>query len=329
MMSNEFTKAQAYRIIDQMAVKAGWEDLIAEIFTRFFSESDVPELVKIFGVDICDLYPSDRELRESEELYRQTLNSISDSVFLTDGKGDFIFVCPNVELTFGFTQKEVAALSNIAKLFGENLYDEAALEVSSEIRNIERSVPDKQGKLHTLLINVKKVTIKGASLLFVCRDITERKQMEEELRIKTEKLEDMNATLRVLLNRREDDKREIGENVLLNIRDLVMPTINSLKMKTADRRLLAELELVESNLTEIVSPFSRALTGGSARLSPTELKLANYIKEGKTSKEAAELMHLSRQTIETYRKNIRKKLKISNKKENLRSYLLALQKPDI
>lgn len=291
-MTKTFSKDKARRIIDQLAADAGWEDLISEILARFCSENDTGELMKLFGIEVSEQPLSDLVLRESEELYRLTLNSISDSVFLTDSSGGFFFICPNVDITFGYSPEEVASFGNIFKLFGEDLYDVNELHRKKEIRNIEKTVSDKDGNFHTLLINVKRVNIKGASLLFVCRDITERKQMEEELRIKTDKLEDMNAALRVLLNRREDDKKEIGENVLLNIRDLVMPTLNSLKMKISDRLLLAELELIESNLKEIISPFSRQLIGGQARLSPAELKLANFIKEGKTSKEAAELMSL-------------------------------------
>jgi PAS domain S-box-containing protein len=38
------------------------------------------------------------------------------------------------------------------------------------------------GKQHTLLVTVKRVDIRGGTMLYTCRDITERKQMEEQLR---------------------------------------------------------------------------------------------------------------------------------------------------
>jgi PAS domain-containing protein len=45
-------------------------------------------------------------LRESEELHRATLSNISDAVFLTDDDGLFTFICPNVDVIFGYVPDE-------------------------------------------------------------------------------------------------------------------------------------------------------------------------------------------------------------------------------
>jgi PAS domain S-box-containing protein len=120
-------------------------------------------------------------LRQSEELHRIILTNISDSVFLTDDEGRFTFICPNVDNIFGYPFKEIYAMENISALIGGKLYDPERLEDVSELRNIERSVADKGGAQHTVLINVKKVDIKYGSRLFTCRDITEYKRVKEEL----------------------------------------------------------------------------------------------------------------------------------------------------
>ena len=44
---------------------------------------------------------SAQALRESEELHRITLLSMSDAVFITDDSGVFTFICPNVDVIFG------------------------------------------------------------------------------------------------------------------------------------------------------------------------------------------------------------------------------------
>ncbi len=123
-----------------------------------------------------------RALHDSEELHRVTLSSISDAVFLTDDDGRFTFICPNVDVIFGYVPDEVQAMSRISHLLGENLFDRSELTARGEIRNIEREVTAKSGEHRSLLIHLKKVSIKGGTVLYSCRDVTDRRHAEEELR---------------------------------------------------------------------------------------------------------------------------------------------------
>jgi two-component system sensor kinase FixL len=123
-----------------------------------------------------------RALRESEELHRATLSSISDAVFLTDDDGLFTFICPNVDVIFGYLPDEVQAMTRISGLLGANLFDRAELAARGEIKNIEREITSKTGERRTLLIHLKKVSIQGSTVLYTCRDVTERKHAEDELR---------------------------------------------------------------------------------------------------------------------------------------------------
>jgi PAS domain S-box-containing protein len=121
-------------------------------------------------------------LRESEELHRLTLSNISDAVFLTDDEGAFTFICPNVDIIFGYGPDEVQAMGRISRLLGENLFDRAELAARREIRNIERDVVSKSGEHRALLIHLKQVSIQTSTVLYSCRDVTERKHAEDELR---------------------------------------------------------------------------------------------------------------------------------------------------
>jgi DNA-binding CsgD family transcriptional regulator len=82
--------------------------------------------------------------------------------------------------------------------------------------------------------------------------------------------------------------------------------------------------IVESLLKEITSPFLRKLTSQDLTLTPTEIQVANLVKEGKTTKEVAELLNSSTRAVEFHRENLRAKIGLKNKKINLRSYLLSL-----
>ena len=74
-----------------------------------------------------------RALAESEELHRATLSSISDAVLLTDDEGSFTFICPNVDVIFGYVPDEVQMMGSIDKLLGEQLFDRAELAARGEI----------------------------------------------------------------------------------------------------------------------------------------------------------------------------------------------------
>ena len=163
-------------------------------------------------------------------------------------------------------------------------------------------------------------------------DITERKladqalrAKEAELRSKAKNLEDVNTALRVLLKRREEDKSELEQKVLSNVKDLVLPYLEGLKKTSLDANQSFCVSILESNLNDIVSPFSHRLSSKYLGLTPTEIRVADLVKEGKTTKEIAEFMNVSAKTIEAHRDNIRKKIGIKHKKTNLRTYLSSLQ----
>lgn len=123
-----------------------------------------------------------QKLLESEEVHRITLSSISDAVFLCNDNGDLVFICPNVNVIFGYNDIEVEKFGNIRKLLGWGFFDINEVRRKGEIENIELMVTDKFGNKKDLLCNVKQVDIKNATLLFVCRDITKRKRVEDALK---------------------------------------------------------------------------------------------------------------------------------------------------
>ena len=169
------------------------------------------------------------------------------------------------------------------------------------------------------------------AVTMVSTDITERKravealrQREAELENKTHRLEEVNAALRVLLEKRDGDRRELEEKVLFNVKELVAPYLEKLRKTKLALKQLTYLGILESNLNDIISPFSRTLSSKLVNLTPTEIRVANLVKAGKTSQEIAEVMCISSRTVESHRDTIRKKLDLRNRKANLRSQLLSI-----
>jgi len=167
---------------------------------------------------------------------------------------------------------------------------------------------------------------KALRMIGTYQDINDRKLMETDLLRKTLRLEETNTALRVLLRQREKDKEELEENVLSNVKNSVEPYLKELKAGRLDQRQTLFLDLLESGLMNITSPFCNKLTSDYLGLTPGELQIAYLIREGKRTKEIAELLNLSSKTIEGYRKNLRKKLGLTNAKANLRTHLLSIDK---
>lgn len=151
------------------------------------------------------------------------------------------------------------------------------------------------------------------------------KQREQELEIKTGNLEEMNSALKVLLQRREDDRKELEEKVLSNVKELVTHNLEKLRNTRLDAKQSGYVDVLESNLNSIVSPFSRTLSHQFLDFTPVEIEVADLVRQGKRTKEMADLLNVSPRTIEFHRQNIRSKLGIQQKKANLRTRLLSIQ----
>ncbi len=169
------------------------------------------------------------------------------------------------------------------------------------------------------------------SITEILGDKIEKKQVENALEEKDKKLkqhaqhlEEVNTALNVLLNHREEEKKKLEENILSNVEKFILPYIEKMEKTRLINENKTLLDIIKSNLKEIISPFARKLSAKHLALTPAEIKIADLVKLGKTTKEIAELLNVSAGAIEFHRNNIRKKFGLKNKKINLRSYLLSL-----
>jgi PAS domain S-box-containing protein len=162
-------------------------------------------------------------------------------------------------------------------------------------------------------------------------EIKERKKVEHELReaekklkVHANELSESNAALKVLLKQRAQDQTDFGNNILSNIKHLIIPYIEKLKKNKLEQDEIAYLNIIESNLNEIVSPFATKLSFQFLDFTPREIMIADIIKDGKQDKDIMEILNISLDTVKTHRKNIRRKLGIYGNRINLRTKLLSL-----
>lgn len=162
-------------------------------------------------------------------------------------------------------------------------------------------------------------------------DITDRKKSEALLKLREEEsrrlaknLEEANIALRIVLSRRGEDRKILEEKIQFNVNEVILPFIESLKKANLEYRDKHYLDLLESNLKSVLSPFIKNLSKTHKSLTPKEMQIAEMIREGKNSKDIADMLGTSVATINTHRNNIRKKLNMKKQKTNLRSHLLSL-----
>jgi FixJ family two-component response regulator len=145
---------------------------------------------------------------------------------------------------------------------------------------------------------------------------------EKELHGEKQRLKDINIALKVLLNQREKDKKRLEEKVFFNIQKLILPYLEKLKAGGSDKQQNSLLSIIEDNLNGIAAPLIRGLSPELLQLTPKEIEICNLIRQGRTSKEIAEIFCLSPRTVDTHRNNIRKKIGL-DQKSNLRTFLLT------
>jgi len=292
--------------------------------------------IQTINVDITEHKRAERKLEEQTAQNQLILETAMDGFLVISMEGKILNANLAASTLYGYSQDELIGME-YRDLELEDTPHEIAKHMKTLMKKgsdrFERSHRRKDGRIIDVEISSNYVAMNGQRFFFAfLHDVTARKtaehalmQREEELEIKAKDLEEANAALRVLLKRRDEDKRELEEKVLFNVRQLIAPCLEKLRKSRLDEKQQTYVCILESNLNEIISPLSYRLSSTHLSLTPAELQTANFVKHGRTTKEIAAFLNLSSGTIETHRKNIRKKIGIRNKKANLRTHLLSIR----
>jgi PAS domain S-box-containing protein len=152
-------------------------------------------------------------------------------------------------------------------------------------------------------------------------EVARRTETAKELHMKSERLRELNTAMRVLLDKRNEDRLRSEENIRVNLVQLIEPYLDRLDHSGLNSSQQQLLNVIRMNLNEVVGSPMPELAAKYYIFSPGELQVANLIRKGRTTKDMSRLLNISPRTVESYRNNIRKKLGLKNKKVNLKTYL--------
>ena len=293
-----------------------------------------------------EVKPHIEPLSFSEELARAVINSLSAHIVILDENG---VILETNRAWNAFSSK--SGMPEDFEYRGINyleICDVATGEDASDAHNISKGIRRViQGHTREFLFDypchsqdsrhwyymraIRMSDTKPARVIISHEDITALKLVEEALRKSREELkeqkqslEEANIALKVLIKQRENDKLDLEKNVLTNVKELVLPYVEKLKEVPLKPRNKTLVELIENHLKDIISPLLQKFSNAQIILTPQEIKVVALIKDGKSSKEIADILNISETTVNFHRKNLRKKFGLKNRQMNLRSYLMSM-----
>jgi PAS domain S-box-containing protein len=289
------------------------------------------------SIDITDMRRAEEELKKSEGMYRTIFETTPGATMIIEEDTTISMINREFATQTGYEAREIEGKKSWTEFILKEDLDRVMgyhrlrrLDPGAAPRNYEFRYTDRKGRVRDVYATVAMMPGTKKTVLSLL-DITDRKRdeetlraMAEELKSKTNALEEMNAALRVLLKQREEDKMDLEKRILASVKELVIPHLWELKKCLSGQKELTRLQILESNLQGIISPFAQKLSLQFLNLTQKEIQIANLIKEGKTTKEIARFMDLSKFAIDTHRAHLRSKLGLTNKKANLRTYLSSL-----
>ena len=302
---------------------------------------------KVLQREISERKRAEAVLKESEEKYNQFFKTSRDCVFITSKDGRLVDLNDAAVELFGYSSRDELLQKKMPYVYANKEERAKHARVIAECGYVKEYPIDlrrKDGSVrHALITAVARYDVSGRTIGFqgTIRDVTEQRRVEKELRKyredlesmvaertseledKTRNLQEVNTTLNVLLQKREEDRKILEENLVANISSLVLPYIGGIRRNNLDAQQQLCLEAIEKNLSGIVSPLLKNIQ--QFELTPREIQIVSLIKDGKTTKEIARALGIGEGSIDTHRKNIRKKMGL-NRSCNLQSHLRFLEK---
>ena len=292
---------------------------------------------KLLSKELTERRIAEEALRHSEELYRSVVEDQNELICRLKPDQTITFVNNSFCRFFDKSSDAIVGhpidpgVSRQVRLFMGNLIASLNKDCPAESTEIAMTLTNGEKRwVHWTLRAIMHEKDTPVEYQAVGRDVTRRREIQQRLeethtRLVTEQvsLHRKNTALKELLHQIEQEKDFIKQRMQSNLNKLVLPIVDKLKHRL-DGADLEYLDILESSLADITSPFINNLETKFSSLSPRETEICQMIRSGLSSKDIAATLHTSVYTVINQRRRIRKKLGISRDNVNLTSYLQSL-----
>ncbi len=263
---------------------------------------------------------------DAMKLYRALFEAIPDALILADSECNILAV--NQQAVSLFCEEETDLLGrDCRRVFGP---EEAAfmadvlvnLEDDTLWQGVSTIATPADGEVPVDL-SVHKVCVAGDSLLqIVIRDMSVRVGLEQDLQRTEAVVEGMNLALRHVIKSVHEERREMKDELVQQVKEQVMPTLERIADEDSSDMRQSYKSVIEDQLVDMADGASSdPLEGIMLRLTPREVEICRLIALGRKTREICDLLQLSFETLQTHRKNIRRKLDLTGQRVSLYVYL--------
>jgi PAS domain S-box-containing protein len=296
---------------------------------------------------------------DDAKLLTAAVEQSSEGIAVTDLAGSFIFINQAFADMHRYQPEELIgkhmsichSTHDMMSLVAARRYIVQAGEFSGETRHLRRDGTCFPGLLQGSL--VRDSDGNPMAILIALRNIADIKKTEEALQAGTEKLTEYcrsletqlaecaknleqsrkevqkygeelkgaNDALRVLIGGIDQQKKSVVKAIQDSFSLSVKPLLEQLKTEDLPNRVADLIDLLAGSLENIADPFATKNIANGYLLTLREMRICELISSGLTSKEIANIMGVSPQTIFFHRSNIRKKLGLTGTANELGTYL--------
>ncbi|WP_242012315.1 LuxR C-terminal-related transcriptional regulator [Pseudodesulfovibrio cashew] len=268
---------------------------------------------------------------DSITLFNAFFDTVLDATFLIDEAGGIIAANSAAQEKLARPEQSLAG-EDCTRLLGKRFHPAIRNAMhtlrAKELWTENVVAIDGDGEGFPAEATLRKIDFADYALFqLILHDLTSHEELKEDLQEKQAEVREKEIALRQVIKSSVEDRKEMREQLTSQVRKQMLPALE--RITTSDTPEVREgyKTVIEDQLVDLAGESPGEFDSDLLRLSPREMEVCQLIQLGRSGKEIAQLLNMSFETVQTHRKNIRKKLGLRGRKASLFTYLR--QKPSL